>query len=88
MTSFRSSLSSVYLKSHPEFNVAVCRAKKKPSHSFQDFKNKQNKQKLCSFDLENLSPFEFRTHWLELAVSLHVVPPIHNDTKPCVFTVL
>lgn len=53
-------------------------------HSFQGFKNKQNQQKLCSFDLKNLSSFEFTTPWLELAVSLHLVPPIHNNTKPCV----
>lgn len=60
----------------------------KALHSFQGFKNKQNQQKLCSFHLKGLSPFEFRTHWLELAVSLHLVPPIHNNTKPSVFTVL
>lgn len=65
--------------------MAGCRAKKKALHSFRDFKNKQ---KLCSFDFENLRPFEFITHWLELAVSLHLAPPIHNDTKPWVFTVL
>lgn len=84
------SVSTVFCfpKVTPTVNVAVCRAKKKPLHSFQDFKNKQNKQKLCSFDLVNLNLFEFRTHWLELAVSLRVVPSIHNDTKPCVFTVL
>lgn len=45
----QSALSSVYLRSHPELNVAVCRAKKKALRSFQDF---QNKQKLCSFDFE------------------------------------
>lgn len=60
----------------------------KALHSFQGFKNKQNQQKLCSFHLKGLSPFEFRTYWLELAVSLHLVPPIHNNTKPSVFTVL
>lgn len=60
----------------------------KALHSFQGLKNKQNQQRLCSFDLKDLNPFELRTHWLELAVSLHLVPPIHNNTKPSVFTVL
>lgn len=48
--------------------------------------NKANRSSVL-FNLENLSPFEFRTHWLELPLSLHLVPPIH-DTKPSVFTVL
>lgn len=41
MTWSQSAPSSVCWRSHPEFNVAVCGARKKTLHSFQGFKKKQ-----------------------------------------------